>query len=79
MKVTPFAEYPAKGRGTGGVRCHRFLKGEDTLILAWAGPATAIACAGAGVPIDLPAAEGRRDGSGERATQPIAAVGSSRE
>ena len=29
-KVTPFAEYPAKGRGTGGVRCHRFLKGEDT-------------------------------------------------
>ena len=33
VKVTPFAEYPAKGRGTGGVRCHRFLKGEDTLVL----------------------------------------------
>ena len=29
VKVTPFAEYPAKGRATGGVRCHRFLKGED--------------------------------------------------
>ena len=29
MKVTPYEEYPAKGRGTGGVRCHRFLKGED--------------------------------------------------
>ncbi|MET0740723.1 MAG: DNA topoisomerase IV subunit A, partial [Candidatus Nanopelagicales bacterium] len=27
-KITPYAEYPAKGRGTGGVRCHRFLKGE---------------------------------------------------
>ena len=38
VKVTPFAEYPAKGRGTGGVRCHRFLKGEDTLVFAWAGP-----------------------------------------
>ena len=38
VKVTPFTEYPAKGRGTGGVRCHRFLKGEDTLVLAWAGP-----------------------------------------
>ena len=37
-KVTPYAEYPAKGRATGGVRCHRFLKGEDTLLLAWAGP-----------------------------------------
>ncbi|MGZ4626843.1 MAG: DNA gyrase/topoisomerase IV subunit A, partial [Kineosporiaceae bacterium] len=38
-KVTPYAEYPAKGRATGGVRCHRFLKGEDTLLLAWAGTA----------------------------------------
>ena len=34
VKVTPFSEYPAKGRATGGVRCHRFLKGEDTLVLA---------------------------------------------
>ena len=36
VKVTPFSEYPAKGRATGGVRCHRFLKGEDTLVFAWA-------------------------------------------
>ena len=78
VKVTDFAEYPTKGRGTGGVRCHRFLKGEDTVILAWAGPNEAIACAGAGVPVDLPPAEGRRDGSGVHASQPIAAVGSSR-
>ena len=27
IKVTPFAEYPGKGRGTAGVRAHRFLKG----------------------------------------------------
>jgi DNA gyrase subunit A len=77
VKVTAFSEYPGKGRGTGGVRCHRFLKGEDTLILAWVGSGP-IACAAAGVPIDLPDATGRRDGSGERASQPIAAVGSSR-
>ena len=32
-KVTPFGEYPGKGRGTGGVRCHRFIKGEDVLLL----------------------------------------------
>ena len=38
VKVTPYAEFPAKGRATGGVRCHRFLKGEDVLVLAWAGP-----------------------------------------
>jgi DNA gyrase subunit A len=78
VKVTGYAEYPAKGRGTGGVRCHRFLKGEDILILAWVGSGP-IACASVGVPIDLPSNTGRRDGSGERAQQPIAAVGSSRE
>ena len=33
VKVTPFSEYPPKGRATGGVRCHRFLKGEDALRL----------------------------------------------
>ena len=36
--MTPYQEYPAKGRATGGVRRHRFLKGEDGLVLAWAGP-----------------------------------------
>ncbi len=76
VKVTPMTEYPAKGRATGGVRCHRFLKGEDALLLAWAGPAPAIATAAAGTPVELPAADGRRDGSGLPAGQPIAAVSS---
>jgi DNA gyrase subunit A len=73
LKVTPFAEYPGKGRATGGVRCHRFLKGEDTLVLAWAGTAPARAAAASGAPVDLPEATGRRDGSGTPGTQPIAA------
>ena len=76
VKVTPFAEYPAKGRATGGVRCHRFLRGEDVLLLAWCGPSPAWAAAPSGAPVDLPAADGRRDGSGVAATQPIAAVSS---
>ena len=76
VKVTPLAEYPAKGRATGGVRCHRFLKGEDTLLLAWAGPAPARAAAASGSPVELPPADGRRDGSGTPAGQPIAAVSS---
>ncbi len=74
VKVTPYSEYPAKGRGTGGVRCHRFLRGEDVLMLAWAGPAPARAAAATGVAVDLPDAVGRRDGSGTPAGQPIAAV-----
>jgi DNA gyrase subunit A len=74
VKVTPFTEYPAKGRATGGVRCHRFLRGEDALLLAWAGPVPALAAAASGAPVDLPPADGRRDGSGVPAGQPIAAV-----
>jgi DNA gyrase subunit A len=77
VKVTPFSEYPAKGRATGGVRCHRFLKGEDTLILAWVGSGPARAAAASGVAIKLPEEFGRRDGSGTPAPQPIAAIGGS--
>jgi DNA gyrase subunit A len=73
VKVTPFSEYPTKGRGTGGVRCHRFLKGEDTLVFAWAGSGPARAAASSGAPVDLPEATGRRDGSGVPGSQPIEA------
>jgi DNA gyrase subunit A len=74
VKVTPFSEYPPKGRATGGVRCHRFLKGEDELVLGWAGPAPALAAASSGAPVDLPEPVGRRDGSGTPGSQPILAV-----
>ncbi|QZY27864.1 DNA gyrase/topoisomerase IV subunit A [Nocardioides coralli] len=73
VKVTPFADYPAKGRATGGVRCHRFLKGEDALIFAWAGLAPARAAATSGAAVELPEPTGRRDGSGVPAPQPVAA------
>jgi len=74
-KVTPYAEYPPKGRATGGVRCHRFLKGEDSLVLAWAGPSPAHGATEAGTPVNLPPPDGRRDGSGVRVTHPLAAIG----
>jgi DNA gyrase subunit A len=73
VKVTPFTEYPGKGRATGGVRCHRFLRGEDALVLAWVGPVPPRGATAAGVPLDLPPATGRRDGSGEPSD--VAAVG----
>jgi DNA gyrase subunit A len=73
VKVTPFEEYPAKGRATGGVRCHRFLKGEDTLVFAWVGPAPPRAAAASGSPVDLPDPVGRRDGSGVPGSQAIVA------
>lgn len=75
LKVSSLAEFPAKGRATGGVRCHRFLRGEDVLIGAWVVPHPARACSEAGQPIDLPDPLGRRDGSGTPVAVPIAAVG----
>ncbi len=75
VKVTPFAEYPGKGRATGGVRAQRFLKGEDTLLVAWVGPAPARAATPQGAPAPLPPIDPRRDGSGLPTSKPVAAVG----
>ena len=75
VKVTPFAEYPPKGRATGGVRCQRFLKGEDGLIAAWAGPGPALGATERGVPVDLTNLLGRRDGSGTPLTRQLAHIG----
>jgi DNA gyrase subunit A len=75
VKVTPFAEYPAKGRATGGVRCQRFLKGEDGLIQAWIGPAPVIGMTEAGTRVDLSGMLGRRDGSGTALTRQLAYIG----
>lgn len=76
LKVTPYAEYPAKGRGTGGVRAHRFLRGEDSLVLAWVGGLPARASGANGVALELPEATGKRDGSGTPAPAVIAGIGS---
>lgn len=74
-KVTPLAEYPGKGRATGGVRAHRFLKGEDALLAAWVGAAPARAAAASGQPLDLPQDFGRRDGSGQVLPTPLGGIG----
>ncbi|MFJ6384457.1 DNA topoisomerase (ATP-hydrolyzing) subunit A [Kitasatospora sp. NPDC092039] len=73
-KVTPFEQYPRKGRATGGVRCQRFLRGEDALAFAWAGAAPARAATAKGAPVDLPERDPRRDGSGTPVTTPVAVV-----
>jgi DNA gyrase subunit A len=74
-KVTPFELYPPKGRATGGVRCQRFLKGQDTLLHAWAGTAPARAIAADGRPVRLPDLDQRRDGSGTLLSHRAAAIG----
>ncbi|MFC7218591.1 DNA topoisomerase (ATP-hydrolyzing) subunit A [Streptomyces polyrhachis] len=73
-KLTPFDQYPRKGRATGGVRCQRFLKGEDRLTTAWAGPVPARAASRTGAPVPLPEPDPRRDGSGTPLEKNVAAV-----
>jgi DNA gyrase subunit A len=73
-KLTPFDQYPRKGRATGGVRCQRFLKGEDCLSLAWAGAVPARAAQKNGTPADLPEMDPRRDGSGVSLAKTVSVV-----
>jgi DNA gyrase subunit A len=77
VKVTPLHEFPGKGRATGGVRCHRFLKGEDALVMAWAGPAPAVGATDSGAPVELPDPVGKRDGSGVILSRQLAVLGGS--
>jgi DNA gyrase subunit A len=74
-KVSPFAEFPAKGRATGGVRAQRFLRGEDELTVAWVG-AGPRAVAADGSVRTLPASGAKRDASGQPLDAVISAVGS---
>lgn len=75
VKVTPLREYPVKGRNTQGVKCHKFRRGEDSLIYAWTGPGLPRAASAAGAPIDLPAPDARRDGTGSATAITINACG----
>ncbi|KRE23413.1 DNA topoisomerase (ATP-hydrolyzing) subunit A [Agromyces sp. Soil535] len=74
-KVSSFAEFPAKGRSTGGVRSQRFLKGEDALHLAWVGRSPALAVGTDGTARQLPDGGAKRDASGQALEAVVAAVG----
>jgi DNA gyrase subunit A len=76
-KVSALSELPVKGRATGGVRAHSFLKGEDILALAWAGPEPALAVAADGAVRALPDAGAKRDASGVLLDAEIASIGAS--
>ncbi|GAA1213685.1 DNA topoisomerase IV subunit A [Rhodoglobus aureus] len=74
-KVSEFDQFPAKGRGTGGVRAHSLLKGEDVLTLGWVGTAPATAVAPDGVVRQLPTELTKRDASGTPLESVIGSIG----
>lgn len=63
VKRSGFVEFPAKGRGTGGVRCHSFRKNELALSAVFVGAAP-VALTSSGALVELPERAARRDGSG---------------
>jgi DNA gyrase subunit A len=63
-KVSDFAEFPPKGRATGGVRAQRFLKGEDLILSAWVGVGPVLAVGLDGSARTLPEPGAKRDASG---------------
>lgn len=74
-KLTPFEMYPTKGRGTGGVRSQRFLKGQNTLIHAYVGYYPLHAVSESGSVVELPKPDMRRDASGTELVSLIAHIG----
>jgi DNA gyrase subunit A len=38
MKISKLTEFPKKGRATGGVRCQKFIRGQNQIVQAFVGP-----------------------------------------
>jgi DNA gyrase subunit A len=74
-KVSAIEEFPGKGRATGGVRAHTFLKGEGTLSVAWVGPAPALAVGPDGSARTLPESGAKRDASGAPLDGVVGSIG----
>jgi DNA gyrase subunit A len=64
VKVSTASEYPQKGRGGGGVRCHTFRKNESALTAVGIGSPAPVALGASGGVVEYPQARLRRDGSG---------------
>ena len=77
IKISALSEFPAKGRGTGGVRAQSLLKGEDALAVAWAGNGVPFANGLDGAPRTLPTEKMKRDASGEKLTDDVTFLGTS--
>jgi len=74
-KVSELSEFPAKGRATGGVRAQKFIRNEDQLYFAWAGPGDSLVATVDGKPIDLDLELSKRDSSGTKISSSIGAIG----
>ena len=76
LKRSMLSEFPSKGRATGGVRAHKFIRDEDHLYFASVAELDALGASADGKPIDLNAIDfAKRDSSGTTLDIAIASVG----
>ena len=76
LKRSMISEFPAKGRATGGVRAHKFIRNEDHLYFAKVIAGEPLGASADGKPIDLSSFElAKRDSSGSTLDIAIASVG----
>lgn len=71
-KQTPLAEFPRKGRATGGVRSQKLLKGEDRLYFAAQLSDASVLFDETGREISVSIPTAKRDASGQKLSSPLA-------
>jgi DNA gyrase subunit A len=74
VKITPIKTFPKQGRGSKGVRCHKFLKAEDQLYFAKFAGKDPTLFDESEKEIKAPAIEPKRDGSGKKVSAFVAAA-----
>ena len=74
LKVSSLSEFPAKGRATGGIRCHKFLSGEKYLVTAGAGNAPIHAATSTGGFVEVKDKLAKRDATGTVLSKSVAAL-----
>ncbi len=74
VKVSKLNDFPGKGRATGGVRAHKFIRGENSLAAAWVGLSPR-AIGRDGSLRNLPQEHSKRDATGVQTQQPFELFG----
>ncbi len=74
-KITLLTEFPAKGRATGGVRAHKFIRDENQLYFAYVGNSPILTASSSGKPLEVETTLAKRDASGTPLSATIISAG----
>lgn len=74
-KISLLTEFPSKGRATGGVRAHKFIRDENQLYFAHVGNSPLLAASSSGKPLEIESVLAKRDASGTPLSATIISAG----